>query len=385
MTSQGRGIPHRNSHRIPCVYRTGSGNQQFRALQQARQNAGVITDQQRSKIGKIPLRPVTFPHILPDDAPHFSGQGWSTLTFSPADLIHTSSQKLLQASRSFFDLPPEYKSQFITADGTKGGWNRLEGEKEFITLRDISTTPPELQDAAKEFWDIAGDVLNRILGEIACSLAMNKELLTRYSEPCSTLQEKRTASMIRLFRYEGDAASEKVVCEPHRDLGLLSLSISDVPGLEVLNGHFGEFFPIEQSYEERDAGTLLVGRELEFLTNGRYRAAGHLVRMYPVEPLMETEPQEKENGHEKHIPEGKQYRYSIVFVLRGHEEIEIDTDELRTPITGRWEKPMRGMQMGNLYRRYMSSHININVDVEERQEQKKKLRENKKTKRLRGD
>lgn len=89
----------------------------------------------------------------------------------------------------------------------------MEGEKEFITLREIHSTPPELLDAAKEFWEVTGDVLNRLLGEIASSLGMRKDLLTRYSEPCSKLQEKRTATMIRLFRYEGDGVSRKVVSE----------------------------------------------------------------------------------------------------------------------------------------------------------------------------
>ncbi|KAF7870336.1 hypothetical protein EAF04_004082 [Stromatinia cepivora] len=339
-----------------------------------------MTDHQNSafqtlhEVYELPLRPVTFPFMQPAHASHFSDQGWSTLTFASTDPIHVSSQKLLQASRSFFDLPPEYKSQFHTGKGTEEGWKRVEGEKEFITLREISTTPPELLDAAKEFWEITGDVLNKILGEIASSLGMKKELLTKYSEPCSKLHDKRTATMIRLFRYEGDVVEGKVVSEPHRDLGLLSLSISDAPGLEVFDMHSKTSFPIERSYEGIPAGTLLVGRELEFLSNGRYHAGGHSVRMYP-KTATRNEPDGKENGNERETAAKKHYRYSIVFVLRGHGELGIDTDELRTPITGRWKKPMKGLKLENLYRRFMSKHVNINAEMGERQEQRRKLRE----------
>ncbi|ESZ98499.1 hypothetical protein SBOR_1161 [Sclerotinia borealis F-4128] len=348
-----------------------------------------MTDHQNSafqplnEVFELPLRPVKFPLILPAHAPHLSNQGWSTLTFSPTDPIHISSQKLLQASRSFFDLPLEYKTRFLTGKGTEEGWNCVEGEKEFITLRELNSTPPELLDATKEFWEITGDVLNKILGEVASSLGMRKESLTQYSEPCSKLLGERTASMIRLFRYEMDGVGNKVVCEPHRDLGLLSLSISDVPGLEVFDKDFKRSFPIERSYEGRAAGTVLVGRELEFLSNGRYLAGGHSVHMHP-ETVTRNEPDGEENGNERQMPAGKHYRYSIVFVLRGHEELAIDTDKLRTSITGRWKKPMRSLKMGNLYRRFMSKHVNINAEIEERQEQRERLHE-KKVKSLTGD
>ncbi|TEY58778.1 hypothetical protein BOTCAL_0200g00060 [Botryotinia calthae] len=335
-----------------------------------------------NEVYEIPLRPVKFPFILPAHAPHLSDQGWSTLSFSPTDPIHISSQKLLQASKSFFDLPPEYKSRFLTGKGTEEGWNRVEGEKEFITLREINTTPPELLDAAKEFWDITGDVLNRILGEIASSLGMKTELLTRYSEPCLKLNHEKTATMIRLFRYESDVIDGKVVSEPHRDLGLLSLSISDVPGLEVMDIQSKKSFPIEQSFEGKDTGTLLVGRELYFLSNGRYNAGGHSVRMYPS-TATRNEPNGKENESDQETPTRKHYRYSIVFVLRGHEDVSIDTDELRTPITGRWKKPMKGLKMENLYRRFMSKYVNINEEMEERQKQRKRLYD-KKTNTTRG-
>lgn len=169
--------------------------------------------QSPDEVYEIPLRPVTFPFIQPAHARQFPEQGWSILMFSPTDPIHISSQKLLQASRSFFDLPSEYKSQFLTGTGTEEGWNRVEGEKEFITLREVGTTPPELLDAAKEFWEITGNVLNKTLGEIASSLGMKKDLLTRYSEPCSKLHGEKTATMIRLFRYESDGVEEKVVSE----------------------------------------------------------------------------------------------------------------------------------------------------------------------------
>ncbi|TGO46228.1 hypothetical protein BOTNAR_0602g00060 [Botryotinia narcissicola] len=279
--------------------------------------------QPTNEVYEIPLRPVKFPFILPAHAPHFSDQGWSTLSFSHTDPIHISSQKLLQASKSFFDLPLEYKSQFLTGKGTEEGWNQ-------------------------------------------------KELLTRYSELCLKLHHEKTSTMIRLFRYESDGTEGKVVSEPHRDLGLLSLSISDAPGLEVLDMQSKKSLPIEQSFEGRDAGTLLVGRELNFLSNNRYQAGGHSVRMYP-KIVTRNETHGKENEEQQEMPARKHYRYSIVFVLLGHEDVPIDTNELRTPITGRWNKPVKGLKMENLYRRFMSKYVNINVEMEERQKQRKRL------------
>lgn len=125
-----------------------------------------------------------------------------------------------------------------------------------------------------------------------------------------------------------------------------------------------------------------MGRELEFLSNGKYNAGGHSVRMYSKTTRNQLDG--KETVDERGLPARKYYRYSIVFILRGHEELSIDTDELRTSITGRWKKPMKGLKMENLYRRIKSKHVNINAEMDERLEQRKMLQE-KKANRLKSE
>jgi hypothetical protein len=102
--------------------------------------------------------------------------------------------------------------------------------------------------------------------------------------------------------------------------------------LEVWDRHARSWFPIEKSYYS-PAGSVLVGRQLECLSNSRYRAGGHLVRSYPSVKPHDPTP----------VPGSlrKQYRYSIVFVLRAHSPVPINTDNLTTRITGQFSHPLR--------------------------------------------
>jgi len=74
-------------------------------------------------------------------------------------------------------------------------------------------------------------------------------------------------------------------------------------------------------------------------------------------------------------PTTKKYRHSIVFVLRAHSPIKIDTDSLTTTITGEFQKPMRGITAGDLYKSIHGSHFNINTNIEDREKQKQKLKQ----------
>jgi isopenicillin N synthase-like dioxygenase len=315
-----------------------------------------------------PLKLVLFPLVEPHHQFSLADQGWTTITYGTADKLYTTSQAMFHASESFFDLPETQKQAFKTQHGTEEGWSHVVGEKEFITLRSLEGTPESLRNAASAFWAEAGRLLNELLGRVAESLGLPAEMLTVYSEPCGALGHDRTATMLRLFRYEGFEGQQcktvaegmlralnlvpfslpesnyvlsyslYIVSDPqffllaHRDLGLLSLVIGDTPGLEVWDRHARSWFPIERSYDS-PAGSVLVGRQLECLSNGRYRAGGHLVRSYPSA---------KTRGPTAlpDIPR-KRHRYSIVFVLRAHSPIPIDTDNLTTSITGQFSHPLK--------------------------------------------
>lgn len=162
-----------------------------------------------------PLRPVTFPKVIPYHQYALHDQGWTTVTYNtPTDKLHEASQALFQASQAFFALPQSYKEIFQTEIGSEEGWLQVEGEKELITLRCLESTPKELKDAAAAYWAEAGGLLNEILGRIAESLGLPAEALTQYSEPCAKLPIEKTATMLRLFRYEGVEGKEsKTVAE----------------------------------------------------------------------------------------------------------------------------------------------------------------------------
>jgi hypothetical protein len=131
--------------------------------------------------------------------------------------------------------------------------------------------------------------------------------------------------------------------------------IGDKPGLEVWDRNIQSWFPIERSYKE-PAGTLLAGKQLERLTNKRYAAGGHLVRSYLNPPS-----------------KGKNYRYSIVFVLRAHSPVMLNTDNLTTPITGEFQEPLRDVPARELYRSIRRAHFNINSQKDEREQQRREV------------
>jgi isopenicillin N synthase-like dioxygenase len=158
-----------------------------------------------------------------------------------------------------------------------------------------------------------------------------------------------------------------IICTAHKDLGLLSLVIGDTPGLEVFDRHAKGWFPIERSYDS-PAGSLLTGRQLQVLSNNRYTPGPHLVRSYPDPPAQDKEPAE---------PPARKYRYSIVFVLRAHSPVPVNTDQLTTAITGDFKTPMRNIVAGDLFRDIRNTHYNINTTIEQRNEQRQKLAEKK--------
>jgi hypothetical protein len=149
--------------------------------------------------------------------------------------------------------------------------------------------------------------------------------------------------------------------------------IGDTPGLEVWDIPTQSFFPIEKTYDN-PAASLLAGRQLERLSNYRYRAGGHQVRAYgrsELEPAIS--PSRQPN-----------YRYSIVFVLRAHEPVVVDTDALTTRITGKHDTPIRGVTAGAFYQQIRNAHFNINIDLKEREEQRKRVAAKKVTEGVKG-
>jgi hypothetical protein len=249
-----------------------------------------------------------------------------------------------------------------------------------------------LKDAAQKYWNVVGAYLDRCLERIENALGQSSNEpsasqeeagLRKYVGRCKTMgveKEARSASMLRLFRYEGvpDGDQVKVVAEPHADLGLLSYVVGDVPGLEVWDGV--GFYPVETTFENFartgavSNGTLLCGRQLEWLSNGRFPAGGHRVVSFP-RTQGSLGNASATSTSSSNVDEKKAYRYSIVFVLRADEEVVVDTDALTTPITGIFAHPIKSVRAGDWYRDIQSAHFNINTGLKEREFQRRKLEE----------
>ena len=351
------------------------------------------------------LQPWPLPLVRAEHAENLALQGWTT-TELPSESrgvpwphpLQSAYEDLFAASQAFFAQPAADKQAWRTRLGSEEGWSVVAGEKEMITLRSLEHTPDGLRRPAARFWKAAGDYLDGVLERVSLSLGLEPDEgprgLRQFLGPCRAMQAAdadKTATMLRLFRYEGDQAKvvaerESRVClmQPrssrsmaafrwqqltsfaaHADLGLLSLVVGKTPGLEVWDAPSQSFFPIEQTYH-KPAATLLAGRQLERLTNFRYRAGRHRVVSYgapPRPPPAPTEPGEA----------GPSYRFSIVFVLRAHEDVTIDTNALTTKITGDFEVPLVGVSAEAFFAQIRGAHFNINTHHAERNEQREKL------------
>lgn len=355
-------------------------------ISRLRRRSSKVTPKQQTNTTVLedtrpPLVPSPLPLVLPQHQEALSNLGWTTITFpqppSNSELVHdlpapgphplqVAYESLFAASQAFFDLPPEVKERWKHKLGSEEGWSSIPGEKEFITLRTLEYCPDILCGPAKRYWDLMGAHLENTLGRIATSLDIPDpnnptKGLKKFVGPCNAMQDtdqQKTASMLRLFRYEGGEA--KLVAEPHADLGLLSVVVGDVPGLEVWDG--ASWFAVEREVEMSglQGASLLGGRQLERLSNGRYPAGGHRVVAY--------------GDSDGHRGCQKRYRFSIVFVLRAHEPVLINSSDLETNITGRWPEPAKDEAAGELYAKIRAAHFNINIGIQEREQQRTKIK-----------
>ena len=153
-------------------------------------------------------------------------QGWATVHLGSAttDPLLSNLQSLLDASKRFFDLPISDKESFkIPSAGSEAGWSHVEGEKELIALRTDSASdlPQVLREHAIQCWRVCGEFVHDTLCRIAQTLGLQEEALKVFSEPCLELKSEKTATMLRLFRYEGEQ-EPKIVGE--REYILLKFS-----------------------------------------------------------------------------------------------------------------------------------------------------------------
>ncbi|KAF3053756.1 hypothetical protein E8E11_001127 [Didymella keratinophila] len=242
------------------------------------------TERQEAPIDtRSPLVPVPLPLVLPEHQQALANLGWTTITFpqsGPTNIskglpppgphpLQSAYEALFSASQTFFAQPVEEKTRWKHQLRSEEGWSFIPGEKEFITLRSLEYCPEVLRAPAKRYWNLMGAHLENTLGRIATSLGIpdpdeSTKGLKQFVGPCAQMQSKdgeKTGTMLRLFRYEGWEAKE--VAEPHADLGLLSVVVGNVPGLEVWDGE--RWFEVENEVEKTGmkGASLLAGKWLE--------------------------------------------------------------------------------------------------------------------------
>ena len=141
------------------------------------------------------------------------------------------------------------------------------------------------------------------------------------------------------------------------------------PGLEVWDRQYQQFYALEESYDIPGvsslmpflslisdfitAASVLVGHQLNQLSNQRYALGGHRVVSIPRPDAP------------------SRYRYSLVFILRMHSPVPVDSDLLTTNLTGKFAKPIK-MKAGDLFQQISSRHFNVNVPKSERDAQRAK-------------
>ncbi|KAL5535009.1 hypothetical protein ACEPAF_3100 [Sanghuangporus sanghuang] len=373
-----------------------------------------------------PLKQLSRPLLKPStalcypiDLEKLSTQGWASLPISDSesDPLYEAFSALFESSAQFFDLPEEERMKYRVAPRTETntseeGYSRVEGEKCLITLRRVQTTPTEfeLRERAERAWRASAGVMRDALRAIEESLGMNPGALARTSEKQLELPregEGNVATLMRMFRYDrptppvspADAPSEdghanstpssngtesrsRVVSEPHRDLGLLTIVLGHSPGLECWDAERDEWVSCETNERGLNA-TILVGETLTKFTNGRFVAGRHRVLVHPSpspSPSSDTLPQSDSHSQcQSRIAPliNPSFRYSLVHALRGHLPLLTSSRSFETPITGTFPPRLAwsDASIGEIYNAISRAHWNVNISVEERRRQEKELRE----------
>ena len=142
------------------------------------------------------------PYVTGYESRIFPNQGWASLT--PSDELSKSLGKLLNASKDFFALPMEKKIKYVKQNSSEADrtieecFNRVKGEKEYMTIRTTASAPTSVMEPAQETWRLAGKMFHEMLQAIEGSLELSAGSLTR--KLSVNVYITRVESMSRLLR-----------------------------------------------------------------------------------------------------------------------------------------------------------------------------------------
>jgi len=203
---------------------------------------------------------------------HLCAFGWLSYDLSP-DLDERLT-RLFELAGSFFDEELGRKQGLYPANhGTECGYYRIEGEKEYITLRRQVHADSALEDEASQAWREIARLLHGMLAELSSADGLDASVWDSLVDgsltyPTHDTDLNHVITLLRIFRYYPTTG----VADAHTDLGLLTLCVGDGSGLEVLDASLRP-----PQWRPAPCGTILVGETLRKLSNGIIKAGLHRV------------------------------------------------------------------------------------------------------------
>ncbi|KAL8651450.1 MAG: hypothetical protein Q9210_003246 [Variospora velana] len=213
--------------------------------------------------------------------------------FLPLDIpkpLSAAVEQLLDLNRDFFTLSTSAKqSRYPSAEGTELGYYHIPQEKEYLTYRHLPTnsSPTPLDSAASSWWSLAASFLHRILSDLSLALDVPLSAWDPLLDGCLSMPhtpQETTPTLLRLFNYFPTSGA----AERHTDTGLLTLCIGTAPGLEVWSSASSSSPSASSSafltgdwISVHPRATILVGKTLQWLSNGRLIAGPHRVVASP--------------------------------------------------------------------------------------------------------
>jgi isopenicillin N synthase-like dioxygenase len=324
-----------------------------------------MTEPSGETLDDVPPPPEPPPILSSAQLEHLISYGYVTVSL-PTHLDEAI-RTLFKDAHSFFALEEDVKVKAFPARtgvrSTDSGYVHVPGEKEYVTFRflvsehDSNDEGAGIKTSVAQTWNDAARFLLRVLSDVGIGLDIPPyawDHIVWDSLNMPRRREEAAPSLLRVFRYEPQGG----VADPHRDVGLLTLSVSHGPGLQVWHrrrstprqtdgtegGDTYSQDATEERPEWRDAGemSIMIGDTLRILSGNRLCAAHHRVVA-------------TETG-----------RSSIVFTLRPSIRDIVDLSQFGG----------EGVVDGRLlWRAIANNRVNINAPMEVRQQQRLALQQ----------
>ena len=266
--------------------------------------------------------------------------GFVTVPLAQLPEIESCCAALFRSSEVFFRSAERVQWR---GRSTEEGYSVVPGEKQLFTVKTRHVPCVILEDAAR-CWRESAALLKQIAHQCAQHCSLPTSAFDSLINPCLEL-DKHTPSLLRLFQYERPQQDFRVVAEPHRDLGLLTLVVGGSPGLEATRDDGKHWLDLES---DGLTATILVGQTMRFLTQDRFKAGMHRVKC--------------------HAMAGETTRQSIVFALRPAPamlDLDVFGDFPQHYHDAYHDKPATTL-LGSIAK----SHVNINAGYEVRSAQR---------------